>query len=88
MISTILYFLLGMGDDLWDIFGYPKRTKMVTQIGNAANQTRNHHFQKAVESPTREHHLFIDYPRRPSFVGTVLFIHLGDFKDLEIGHDR
>ena len=63
-------------------------SKMVTQIGNAANQIRNRHFQKVVGSRTREHHVFIYCPRRPSFVGTVLFMHLGDFMDLKIGHDR
>ena len=68
--------------------GHPKRTKMVTQIGNTANHMQNHHFQKTVESRKREGLQFIHYPRRSSFVGAVLFVHLGDFMDLKIGHDR
>ena len=68
--------------------GHPKRTKMVTQIGNVANHMQNHHFQKTVESRRREGLQFIHYPLRSSFVGAVIFVHLGDFMDLKIGHDR
>ena len=68
--------------------GHPKRTKLITQIGNTANHMQNRHFQKTVESRRREGLQFIHYPRRSSFVGAVLFVHLGDFMDLKIGHDR